>query len=699
MRPSEEHKKIANELAKRLPLSQEQYLGADKAPLEQLGYTAMPEAEEIADEDYYPKGNVGIYKPVQKDGQTIYERDVNFKERWSFFADLPVIPAKGDKKRIVFLGESVARGFLLDPDYTPAMVLEKWLNANTNATAGYEVIDLAETNLEMRGITHRFTQCLDLDPDLIVFLAGNNWGTDYIHTIAGDQGTFQQVDEALKSSTNIGEIKPVLEGVFEGLVTRYLDYVGQTAAAKKVPVIMAIPEFNLLDCRSTPGERVITNLADNGIAQWVAARDAAEISWRNQDLDTTATTAQQMIDLDPSHPLGFEMLADVKLAQGDYNAARELLEQGRDTAIFCRSNSKPRTYQIIRRTMLEQAAAQQIQLVDLPEVFKQHLGGQVPGRDLFLDYCHFTPKGIQVAMEATGQQVMLLLGDKSKQTLRAADIKPAANTLAMGHLFAAIHNMHWGQSYDILKHHCQESVKASKEIAKTMVYYTDMISRSVSNNLTKSLEMILTNNTRIDRYGHALMHPKDLKTMELDLVQAMVDALKLAGINLDKFIGELRLNEHSVAQRPINLMRSQYHATSYDEFQGVRPAFLQARDARSNFFLVSKAGAEVALSLSLRVPGNLEPQARVEFSVNGAKVSAIELTDGWQRVSIVLPARLMQEGVNDLTIHWPVPAQNGKTDAYSTSSLLDQIYYVFGEISQFTAVGVQKPVLEEQAVS
>lgn len=697
MRPSEQHKKIANEIASRLPLSKDQYLGADKALLEQLGYEVAGNQAESNSQDYYPAGNVGIYKPQEENGQTTYTRDVNFKERWSFFADLPAIPAKGDKKRVVFLGESVARGFLLDPDYTPAMVLEKLLNANTSG-AGYEVIDLAETNLEMRGIRHRFTQCLDLQPDLIIFLAGNNWGTDYINTVASDQGTFNTVSEALNAAKNIGEIKPVLEGVFEGLVTNFMEYVGNTAGAKNIPVIMAIPEFNLVDCRSTPGERVVTNLAEDGIAKWVAARDAAEKAWGQKDLNATATAAQTMIDLDPSHPLGFEMLADVKMAQGDHDAARELFELGRDTAIFCRSNSKPRTYQVIRKTMLEKAGAANISIVDLPEVFKAHLGGKVPGRELFLDYCHFTVRGIQVAMEATAASVMQIMGEEDSKTLKASDVKAAPATLAMGHLFAAIHNMHWGQSYDILKHHSQESVKASKDIAKTMVYYTDMISRSVSNNLTKSLEMILTNNTQIDRYGHALMHPMDLKTMELDLVNGMVDALKGAGINLEKFITELRINEHGIEGRNVNLMRSFYHATSYDEYQGVRPAFLQARDSRSTFFIVGKAGDAADLSLSFRIPGEADANSHVEFSFNGSMVSAVNTKKGWQRHSFTIPGKLMKDGVNHLVIHWPVPAQVDKKATAGTGSLLDAVYYVFGEISQFTAMGVKEPVLEQAAV-
>ncbi|MGB3464121.1 MAG: hypothetical protein WBA74_02585, partial [Cyclobacteriaceae bacterium] len=451
--------------------------------------------------------------------------------------------------------------------------------------------------------------------------------------------------------------------------------------------VMAIPEFNLLDCRSTAGEKLITNLPGDSIKLWLEARANAQTAMDEQNIDQLFIHARKMIDIDSTHPLGFEMLADANIAVGKYDEARELLELGRDTAIFWRSNSKPRMLQVVRRTTLQASAKHNIPVLDIPDVFKQYLGGKIPGRDMFLDYCHFTALGIQVAMQPLSELVLELFENDSRNILSASEIKPDRKTLEMGHLFAAIHNAHWGQVYPILKHHCEEAFKASKDVAKIMVYYCDMISRSVSNNLTKSLELILGNKIQIARYGHALMHPKDFKNMDLDLMRAMIETLKENGINIIKFIEELRIKEHSVNGRSIDLLNSLYHATSYDIYQGVHPAFYQARDIYSKFFVISSDNTAIDLSVSLRVPDTEYQSNKIEFHFNGKKIGEIESSPGWTNHKLQIPSEDTIYGINELMIAWPVPVKVAKKSRES-GDILKSFYYVFGDISHFKATGV-----------
>src|SRR5690554_3035038 len=169
-RPSELHKAAATDLATLLPITEENKQKAFDL-MEKLGYTKQQKEEATTTSDDPFKSHVGIYKPEVKDGKKYYHRDILLKDRWSYFADVQSIPPKSDKKRIVLLGESVTRGFLLDPEYTPAIVLDQLLNSNKDKF-GYELVDLAETNLGMAGIKERYTQCMDLEPDMVVFLAG-----------------------------------------------------------------------------------------------------------------------------------------------------------------------------------------------------------------------------------------------------------------------------------------------------------------------------------------------------------------------------------------------------------------------------------------------------------------------------------------------------------------------------------------------
>lgn len=694
-------KTTADKLSHLLPLKDKKDKAQAAKMLKELGYDHYAQPRSGSDSNgSFPRGHIGIYKPEIIEGEIVYNRDIDFIDRWTFFADLPVIYPKKDKKRVVFLGESVARGFLLDPGYTPAIVLDKLINTNSSADK-FEVVDLAEVNLSMQGIQNRFEQCLDLEPDLVIFFAGNNWCNDFFHTIGTDKNAFQAINSAFRKVDNIGEIKPELEKVFEKMIIDFLTFVSQKMKEHNFPVIMAIPEFNLLDCRSTPGERRVTYLSGDNIKKWSDSYKEAHSAQVNNDLEMTAIHAQKMIDIDPSHPLGYEMLADVKIEQGDFKAARELFELGRDTAIFCRSNSKPRIFQVIRRTLLEHATKMGIEILDIPEVFKHHLDGKVPGKDLFLDYCHLTAKGIQVAMEPLADQVLTLTGNHNRKILPSSRIKPDKHILAMGHFFAAIHNEHWGQAYYILEHHCMKALEASKEVAKIMVYYCDMISRNVSNNLTKSLEMILVENIQIDRYGHALMHPKDLKIMEIDLVNAMVSALEREGVQLNKFVKELRKKEHGVDSKTVDLLSPFYYATSFDEFQGIRPAFFQVRDITSTFYIVASEKKPIDLFISFRVPSSEAVVGMVEFWFNGSFITTLTPQSKWVTHELTISGEYCKEGINELVISWPVPKTVEKTidqTLLTTDSLLNAIYYVFGEVSHFRATGVKEAVVVEKAV-
>jgi hypothetical protein len=139
-----------------------------------LGYQPAEQMQSNQfDEFEIDRGHVGIYKPEDGPNRVNYIRDVAMKDIWSFCADVHIIPPKKGK-RAVLLGESVARGFLLDPYLTPAMVVEKTLHENCTDDQ-FDVVDLAETNLGIRGLMERYVQCFQLDPDVIIFFAGNNW--------------------------------------------------------------------------------------------------------------------------------------------------------------------------------------------------------------------------------------------------------------------------------------------------------------------------------------------------------------------------------------------------------------------------------------------------------------------------------------------------------------------------------------------
>ena len=61
---------------------------------------------------------------------------------WSAEGD---VPGKGDARRVILLGESVARGYLLDPVFTPTAALRHYLDATAGA-GQYQCVDLAQVS-------------------------------------------------------------------------------------------------------------------------------------------------------------------------------------------------------------------------------------------------------------------------------------------------------------------------------------------------------------------------------------------------------------------------------------------------------------------------------------------------------------------------------------------------------------------------
>jgi len=94
------------------------------------------------------------------------------------------------KRRVLLIGESVARGYLYDPEFTPALALEKIVEPHFGDD-GIEVIDLARTNLGYK-VRELAIAALPLEPDMAIIFAGNNWNTS-----SPGLPRLRKIDEAL----------------------------------------------------------------------------------------------------------------------------------------------------------------------------------------------------------------------------------------------------------------------------------------------------------------------------------------------------------------------------------------------------------------------------------------------------------------------------------------------------------------------
>src|SRR5262245_29282528 len=87
---------------------------------------------------------VGIWEKQTDSGHFVRRADMI--EEWHLWANAGRIFVNRAKRRVILIGESVARGYLFDPQYTPAKALESILISQLGP-GEVEVVDLAKTNL------------------------------------------------------------------------------------------------------------------------------------------------------------------------------------------------------------------------------------------------------------------------------------------------------------------------------------------------------------------------------------------------------------------------------------------------------------------------------------------------------------------------------------------------------------------------
>jgi len=691
-RPLESLKETANQLAHLIYTGSkhnekkhqlEQQLNAALPGASKPGSQPGPGLNQTADE----QRRVGIWKPTLIEGKRYYVRDVKYKGEFQDWARVHEIPPKGSKKRIVFTGESVARGFLLDPFFTPAEALETFLNIKPGELQA-EVIDIARNNALMPEMKKIASAAFELQPDVLVVFAGNNWINGFKLT----EDDLERMVAAMESEERFTGIRRILEEKYRDMTASFIDTLDDLAKSHGVPVVLIIPEFNLMDFRSNWYTRLVTWPTGES-ERWANLTEEAESALVNGDLEKAEQLSKEMIGLNEGNPLGYELVARCKLKSGSNPEAVEWLRKALDTVIL-RMIGVPSCVSIIQETLRKGAAGRELQVVDLPRVFELHSSGAPPGEDLFLDYCHLTVEGTHIAMAATAQRLFSILAEKEVPFEHLMEKKqPVDNdVVARAHFFAAVHNAHRGdQPYDVLYQHCLKALDASKDAVELMKIYVDMTSRHTVWSLSRSCEELISS-AQMDQY-QLFLQPHNHYLLDLELVRAMVDALKTVGVNIETEVNDLRKDEHGFKYGKINLLESYYHLTSYLINQRPDGHYYRSYDSKSEFFLVTGNDTDVLLTLTCRVHRKNIKNSKVYVTVNGTAVEEFPAREKWEQRRITVPKEHFKDGVNSIVIKWPPRLKydddiNWNPDRINEEFFKRMMYPVYGEINAFTAEAV-----------
>lgn len=610
--------------------------------MERLGLLSLPERNPSG----VRPGFVGIWET----GPQGYERSAALRDEWRLWADVQSIPSKGERKRLLLLGESVARGFLYDPDFNPAKALETTLPMVLGEPI--EIVDLAKINLTGAQLTGLIGTVSALEPDVLVVFAGNNWLSDdrrdrHLEAIALREGGAL----GLKARREQRLIK------FVATLRRQL-----IELSERLPIILVVPEINLADWRLDV-KADAPWLPSGRNRRWLECRKAALSALASQRLDEAAALAREMVDLDGGTAAsGWTLLADCARATGDLTAARTYLEKARDAHLWDFTHQTPRAVSVIQQSLRDCALPGRLAVVDLPACFATWQEGELPDRRLFLDYCHLSAEGIRVAMAATTLAAAGLLAAGRPlpeiECIANSIPKPSLRLEAIAHFAAALHSSYGGQPAPFVSYLCNEAARQSPEVAQAMWEYLEAQTRRAPTWACAAFERLSAIATPFLR-RYILRNPK---LFEPVLLPAIADALEKNGLPSRAFLDELRKGERSLSDRPRDLLNP-YHRASLEDLDWLEwPAhFQRVYSPTSRYPWVSRESGEVAFMLNCRRVGTGDP-GECHVRINGICVTYLPLTSEWSTLRFSAPSSLVRSGVNWLEIDWPTDLPSGEEE-------------------------------------
>ena len=374
-RPAGRHRRRVDRLARLLADERGTELLAE---LQKLGLEAGPTGSRPAAGAAPAVAAVGVWWVLPTpSGPELRRRELPAEELRGW-ADVEHVPAAGEAIRVVLLGESTARGFLLDPVFTPAVALQDRLDAG----GAYQVVDLAHVGADARDLTEVASALPALEPDVVVVLAGNNWARPR-HT----PGSLDLLAGALREGGYPALRRAHAEGVVAPGIERALDALAAVPAAR---VVVVVPEFNTGGWAPDP-ELELPPLAPADLRSWTELRRAAETALATGDLAgvRAATTAMNRLDAGTS-PVPGRLRA---LAATDPDEVRTALEESRDAGTGLLTTHTPRLTADVRARLLAGARRRDLDVLDLAPVLRAHPDAPCPDPDLFLDYCHLSARG------------------------------------------------------------------------------------------------------------------------------------------------------------------------------------------------------------------------------------------------------------------------------------------------------------------
>jgi hypothetical protein len=403
-----------------------------------------------------------------------------------------------------------------------------------------------------------------------------------------------------------------------------------------------------------------------------------------------------MVELDGGTcPTPFRLLAAAHLAAAADGAAAAHLAAARDAAV---SETEATHYPLLAFLAAPQAdtAARGVlaaaarrhgwDAVDLREVFAAATGSPLPGRRLFLDYCHLTAEGMHLAMAALAHALLRRAGEPVAERgwrrlaaelpgpWEAVPAGRAAAAEATAFLGAAVHTAHRHLPVtargELVDHWCRAALDRDEgSAAAAMLDLADartapgpaLLNAAQGRNLARQAPLLLQHGWRWPHLDGELLAAMHRVLAARRRPEAAEVAALVAGRRAAAVAAGLEL-AHPPVHLAEPLLRPFPEATAPE---GLAPAAtLRALWPRTAFDLPlpAAAGSALHLVLTVRLPEH-DGEGDVAISLDGRTVGRFRAGSGWRRIRMELPVPPVPPGevplFRRLALCWPAPAAAG----------------------------------------
>lgn len=601
---------------------------------------------------------VGVWDIVDAtQSPALHRRTDNASEHW-LWADIAEVPPKGSRRRLVLLGESTARGYLLDPILTPAAVLQHALDGASGPGA-WQCVDLAKTNARIVDLTRVVSRLGVLHTDLAVIFAGNNWilprySVSHLDSLADAlrSGGYPTMREAFWVSVVLPQVQ------------LFFERVARVARTHHIRVVLVLPEFNLQgwwpasDYETPP-------LPAEAAEEWYCLRESAEESLTAQKYDEVFRTTDRMLLLDAGlAPATGHLRGRALACQGRFAEARAAYEASRDSICGLLVSTTPR---ITRRLQDEIAAAAEthgFDLVDMRAVLADQTG-QLPDPQHFLDYCHLSDLGIAAAMRATAQVVT------GSHPPRAPEL--SSTERGVMRLLAACHNAYCGQPSWIVRNWLAGPSTTNPNVAHLSTSLLDLL-EGVGPVWAHAATARLRAHPAVARYL-APAGPREVQALGLWTLREC----------LYELAGERPTRPYPTPHPEVDVLESVrvarnggFHTPNYSP----ECAYFRATTRTTRLYFALCHDRSGRLTLVYRNPRST---GSVVVAINGTVIGTVPPASKWSSVDLDIPRERTRRGVNTITVRWCIPTTPPGAPAAADANRMNRGEYpfvlpIFGEL-------------------